>query len=214
MNASNATTRSSSATTTTATIDDGSGRIALIGIALVLATILGAVTLGAQQFPTVRGAIRPYVGAWIPTGDQREVFEDAVLVGAQASLNATPNVAITGSFGWAPGSDKLTAGSQKIDTYQYDLGLEARSLRESFAPFKPFIGAGVGGRTYRYRDLDVDARNNLAGYGALGFDLSIGAVEFRLEGRDYVSGFKPLTGAGESKTRNDVAIFAGLGLQF
>lgn len=194
---------------------DQSGRIAVIGLLLVLSLLVGAVKLLAQDIPgTARGAIRPFVGAYVPTGDQRDFLKDAVLVGAQASWSATQNVALTGSFSWAPSKDKISAGDQTLDAFQYDVGLEARSAVTSLGPVSPFIGAGVGGRTYSYRDLDVDSKTNFDGYGALGFEASLGVVDLRVEGRDYVSRFQPLTGGGETKTRNDVALFAALGVRF
>jgi hypothetical protein len=138
--------------------DDGSGRIALIGLFVVLSLIFAAVKLTAQESGASRGAIRPYVGAYIPTGEQRDFLKDAVLVGAQASWTLNPSVA--------------------------------------------------------YRDLNVDSKTNLDGYGALGFDLGVGPIGVRIEGRDYVSRFQPLTGGGDIKTRNDVALVAGLGVRF
>ncbi len=195
-------------------VQDGSGRIALLGIAIVLSLLAFGATLVAQEANAPRGAIRPFVGAYIPTGEQRDFLKDAVLVGAQASWNATSNFALTGSFGWAPSKDKVTAGDQKIDAFQYDVGLEARSAATKMGPVSPFIGAGVGGRTYSYRDLDVDSKTNFDGYGALGLDASLGLVDVRVEGRDYISRFEPLTGVGETKTRNDVALFAALGVRF
>jgi Outer membrane protein beta-barrel domain len=194
--------------------DDGSGRIALIGLFVVLALILAAVKLTAQETPGARGAIRPYVGAYIPTGEQRDFLKDAVLVGAQASWTLDPSVALTASFGWTPSRDKITAGDQKIDAFQYDLGLEGRSAQLSAGALTPFIGAGIGSRTYSYRDLNVDSKTDFDGYGALGFDVGVGPVGIRIEGRDYVSRFQPLTGGGETKTRNDVALVAGLGVRF
>jgi hypothetical protein len=35
-----------------------------------------------------------------------------------------------------------------------------------------------------------------------------------VEGRDYVSRFQPLSGGGDTKTRNDIALFAALGIHF
>ena len=91
---------------------DNTGRIALLGLLLVLSLLVAAVQLVAQTAPTSRGAIRPFVGAYIPTGDQRDFLKDAVLA------------------------------------------------------------------------------------------------------RDYVSRFQPLIGGGSTKTRNDVALFAGVGVRF
>jgi hypothetical protein len=162
--------------------------------------------------------IRPYVGAYVPTGDQRDLLKDAVLVGAQASWRATRHLAVTGTFGWAPSKDRVTAGDQTLDLYQYDVGAELRAPVWHAAgswDFTPFVGLGVGGRTYNYRDLDnVDAKTNVAGYGALGGELGFGRLGFRLEARDYISRFEPLTGNGDATTRNDITIGAGLTVRF
>jgi hypothetical protein len=175
-----------------------------------------------QVLTTLSGAsrfeIRPFAGAYIPTGDQRDLLEDAVLVGAQASWRAIPQLAITGTFGWAPSRDRITAGDQKLDVYQYDLGAEARApswYNKGSWDFTPFVGLGIGGRTYNYRDLDdVDAKTNVAGYGALGGEVGFGRLGLRLEARDYISRFEPLTGGGDARTRNDVTVAAGLTVRF
>ena len=195
-------------------LSDPVGRIALFGLILVLALLIAGAKLLAQETPTPRGVIRPFVGAYIPTGDQRDFLKDAVLIGAQAAWNANANLSVTGSFGWAPSKDKITAGDQTIDAFQYDLGVEVRPSFASLAGTTPFIGAGAGGRTYSYRDYNVDSKTNFDGYGALGVDVPAGPVDLRIEGRDYVSRFQPLTGGGDTKTRNDLALFAGLGWRF
>jgi len=161
--------------------------------------------------------VRPFVGAYIPTGDQRDFLKDAVLVGGQASWSVIPAFAITGTFGWSPSKDRITAGNQTLDIFQYDLGAELRapSLYDAgFITLTPFVGLGAGGRTYSYRDLNVDSKTNFDGYGALGGDIGFGPVALRIEARDYVSQFKPLTGAGDTKTRNDIGLAAGVSYKF
>jgi hypothetical protein len=161
--------------------------------------------------------LRPLVGAYIPTGAQRDLLKDAVLVGAQASYAIVPQLAITGSFGWSPSKDRLTPGDQTLDLYQYDVGAEARGagwVKGDTWEFVPFVGLGLGGRTYHYRDLDVGSTTDFDGYGALGGDLNFGRVGLRVEARDYVSQFKPLTGTGDTKTRNDITLASGLNVRF
>lgn len=162
--------------------------------------------------------LRPFAGAYIPTGDHRDLLKDAVFVGAQASWRVIPALAITGTFGWAPSKDRVTAGDETLDVYQYDVGAEARAQswydRGSW-DFTPFVGLGVGGRTYNYRDLDdVDAKTTIAGYGAVGGEVGFGRLGLRLEARDYISRFEPLTGDGDAKARNDVTLAAGLTVRF
>jgi len=160
--------------------------------------------------------LRPYVGAYIPTGDQRDILKDAVLVGGQASYRLLPQLAITGTVGWAPSKDRVTPGDETVDLWQYDLGAELRApawQTWGTLDFTPFIGLGGGGRTYNYRDLDVDAKTNIAGYGVLGGEIGFGRLGVRLEARDYVSRFKPFDGS-DSKTRNDVTVATGVTLRF
>ena len=184
------------------------------GIAVAVLAIVNPLE---AQSPVARDfEIRPYVGAYLPTGDQRDLLKDAILVGAQASYRVLPQLAVTGTLGWSPTEDRVGAG-RTLDLLQYDVGTELRApswIQRTSWEFSPFVGLGVGGRTYDYRDLDVDAKTNVAGYGALGGEFGFGQFGIRIEGRDYVSRFKPLTGTGEAKTRNDVAVAAGLTIRF
>ena len=184
-----------------------------------LSSALAANSANAQDQARVGSngfEIRPYAGAYIPTGDQRDLLKDAVIVGGQASYRILPQLALTGTVGWAPSKDRITPGDQKLDLWQYDIGAELRApswFTSGPMDFTPFVGLGAGGRTYNYRDLDVDSKTNVAGYGVLGGELGFGRIGWRVEARDYVSQFKPFTG-GDSKTRNDVTVATGVTLKF
>lgn len=198
------------------TVTTSVSRATLLAAVFALSGVVTS-TARAQDVVGSRGfEFRPYAGAYIPTGDQRDLLEDAVLVGAQASYRILPQFAITGTFGWSPSKDRIAVGDQKLDLYQYDVGAELRApswFTSGAWDFTPFAGLGVGGRTYDYRDLDVDAKSNIAGFGVLGGELGFGRAGLRVEARDYVSRFKPFDG-GDSKTRNDVTVAAGLTLRF
>ena len=195
----------------------GSRRARARRLATGLVFAFTSVTAAKAQSARPAFEIRPLVGAYIATGDQRDVLKDAVLVGGQLSWYVIPALGITGTFGWSPSKDRITPGDQTLDIYQYDVGAELRAASlwsDEMWSFTPFVGAGVGGRTYNYRDLNVDSKTDFDGYGSLGGDIALGAIGFRLEARDYVSQFKPLTGAGATKTRNDVGLAAGFSYRF
>jgi hypothetical protein len=186
-------------------------------VVIALAAVTAFTAAANAQTPAIKFEVRPIVGAYIPTGDQRDILKDAVLVGAQASWHVIPALSFTGTFAWSPSKDRITAGDQTLDIYQYDVGAELRGASWYQTPawdFTPFAGLGLGGRTYDYRDLDAGSTTDFDGYGSLGGDFGIGAFGVRIEGRDYVSQFKPLTGTGDSKTRNDVSLFVGLAYRF
>lgn len=188
-----------------------------VAAAVLGVTLLSATATAQDAVASHNGfELRPYVGAYIPTGNQRDLLKDAVLVGGQASYRVNPNFALTGTLGWSPSKDRITPGDETLDLWQYDVGAELRApawLTAGTFDFTPFVGVGAGGRTYDYRDLDVDAKTNVAGYGVLGGELGFGRIGWRLEARDYVSQFKPFDG-GDSKTRNDVTVATGLTFKF
>ena len=186
-------------------------------VVIALAAVTAFAVAADAQTPTIKFEVRPFVGAYIPTGDQRDILKDAVLTGAQASWHVIPALGFTGTFAWSPSKDRITAGDQTLDIYQYDVGAELRGTswyQTATWDFTPFAGLGLGGRTYSYRNFNAGSTNDFDGYGALGGDFGIGAFGVRIEGRDYVSQFKPLTGSGDTKTRNDIGLFVGLSYRF
>ncbi len=200
--------------------------------ALVAASLVAPMTAQAQSGSASNGGaftVRPLVGALIPTGDLSDQLKAGVLAGGQVGWQFSRLFGVTGSFSWSPSKDKTTALStsafrtgreEKVDLFQYDLGIEAKIPGATSGPIQalPYAAVGVGGRTYSYRDVDsVDAQTNLLGYGALGVDLSPKGSRYalRLEARDNVTGFKGLRGEyPEAKARNDVQLSAGLSVRF
>jgi hypothetical protein len=154
-------------------------------------------------------------GAMIPTGAQREAVKRGNVSAVQLTYVAQPSFAVVSTFGWARSKDVATAGAPKLDVFTYDIGGELRApkwIASETMSLSPFAGVGAGGRSYNYRKLDVDATHNLAAYASAGAELGMHRLRLRLEARDYVAGFKPLTGAGASRTGNDVVVMVGLRL--
>lgn len=188
-------------------------------IVLTVAAALSAFAVRVQaQYPSQNPVqIRPLVGGIVPTGDERDVLKSAVLVGAQASYAVNHTFALVGSFGWSASEDKGTAARPKVDLYQYDLGLEAKTdnlTDGSEVSTRPYVVLGGGARTYNLRNVaNTSAQTNPLGYGAVGLDLdrTNGKVGLRLEVRDNVTGFKGLRGElQDRKARNDLQFAAGL----
>ena len=188
--------------------------------AVVAVGMLAAIArLSGAQAPTAQPSsfeLRFTSGGLVPTGAERSTIKDAQYSAAQVSWLVMPSVAITSTFGWGRSRDIATSGDPQLDVFTYDLGAEARGgewFTGKTGTFSPFMGAGAGARSYNYRNLDVDATHNIAGYAAAGGELGVRRVGVRLEVRDYVAGFKPLTGGGAATTRNDVVIMVGLRLR-
>ena len=155
-------------------------------------------------------------GRMLPMGVQRGALESGKLTALQVSYAVHPSLAITTMAGWARSRDIATLDDPKVDVFTYDLGAELRASRWDAGHgimLRPFAGAGTGGRSYNYRSLDVDATHNLAAYVSMGGEVGYRRIRLRLEARDYVTGFKPLTGGGDSDTRNDVVVMAGIGVK-
>jgi hypothetical protein len=179
----------------------------------LLTLVAGAVS---AQGTTLRPEIRPFVGMYVPTGHQRDMFKDAALFGVQAALEIEPSFHLLGTFGYVPGQTKLTSVGNDVQILAYDVGFEVdmvRSLGGAWL-FKPFFGLGVGARTYMYDNVALRDRSCAAGYGALGMEFEINRAAIRLEGRDNVFCFRSPTTSPQPKTRNDVGFSLGLAYHF
>lgn len=189
-------------------------------VTVAAALLLSSATAARAQTSPASAAntweLRFTSGGLVPTGSQRSAIDDAQVSGAQLAWLVRPSLAITGSFAWARSRDVATSGVPKLDIFTSDIGVEARPVhlrKDGKVTFTPFLGLGAGARSYNYRKLDQDATHNLAAYGSMGGELGIRRVAIRLEARDYLTGFRPLAGAGKSATRNDVVIMGALSLR-
>lgn len=188
--------------------------------ALALTVAFAALpTLTTQVGAQTTVAIRPTVGVFVPTGDQRNLLKDAILVGIQGSYNLTQNFGLTGTFGWSPNKDQLL-NDEKVDLFQYDLGIEGRLNNLTPAASistRPYATLGAGARTYHFRDIDANSQTNFLGFGAAGVDLAQanGPIGLRIEARDNVTAFKGLQAElADRKARNDLQFTAGLTIGF
>lgn len=180
-------------------------RILMVCITVGLA--LGAAATAAAAAVAMTPEVRPFVGAFVPTGPQRDILKDTWLVGTQAALEIADRAHLVGTFAWAPNRT-----SRDVCVYDYTAGVEgfrAMPLRGSWE-LRPFLGLGLGGRTY-VNHGDADRRQTTwGGYGALGTEFQMNRIAVRIEGRDFVTRFKGLTGDAAAEARNDIAVATGV----
>jgi hypothetical protein len=158
----------------------------------------------------VKPEIRPFVGAYIPTGSQRDILKDAFMGGGQLALEVNNQFHVVGSFAYSAPHFKGQV-SDHAHLYQSDIGAELfrdMSMQNDWK-FRPFVGAGLGVRTFDPAG-PIGAKNYPSGYAALGAEFQLAQLALRLETRDYLMSFKGVTGTDNTSTRNEIALCAGL----
>jgi len=178
-------------------------------------TLAGAGVLSAQESRTA-AEIRPFVGISIPTGSQRDLFNDAPVFGLQGAMELKPTLHLVGTFAWVPGQTQYVAASDNVNVFQYDVGVELGMVRELSGDwqFRPYVGLGAGARTYAYQAGQLADKTCAQGYGAIGGEFQIRRTSLRLEGRDNVFCFKSPIAGVDSRTRNDIRVAAGFAYHF
>lgn len=181
-------------------------------IVLAIAALLAGASALVAQAPNVKPEIRPFVGAIIPTGDQRDLFTDAGMVGLQAAVELKPSLHILGTFAWVPGQNKYGVSLDNVNIFQYNVGAELGFVQPLAGNWelRPFVGIGGGGRTYAYEADALADKTSVAGYGAVGTEFQLARTALRLEARGNVFSFRsPLSGV-DDKTRMDVGLSLGV----
>jgi len=184
------------------------------------AILIGAMIVGVFAQP-VRAQLftpelRPFVGAYMPIGAQRDLFKDATMFGVQGALEIVPTLHLLGTFSWVPVHNKYSGFDENGSIFAYDVGTELGIVQPLGAgwEFKPFFGLGLGARTYAYKAAGLSDRTCAAGYGAVGSEFQLEKVAFRLEARDNVFCYRAPIAGVTSKTRNDLGLAFGLAYHF
>jgi hypothetical protein len=141
-------------------------------VALAAAILIGGAHIAGAQSPTVTAPTAPKPTPWgflvstgtlVPTGVQRDVFENAALTVGQLSYAVRRPLAIMSWFGCARSRDLASAGGPKVDVFTCDLGVEARASQwraGDAITLSAFARGGAGGRSDNYRSLELDATRN------------------------------------------------------
>ena len=179
---------------------------------IVVAVVAAASGLGAQTSRTIRPEIRPFAGAMIPTGSQRDLFMDAAVAGVQVAVELKPSLHVLSTFAWAPARDRFGMGSDRVTILQYSVGMEFGFVEPLAGEWelRPFIGAGLGGRSYAYESAALTDRHCNAAYAALGTEFQLARTALRFEVRDNTYCFRsPIEGVS-STGANEIGLSLGI----
>jgi hypothetical protein len=157
--------------------------------------------------------LRPIVGVFAPTGKLRKHVGGAVLTGAQVAYDLPIPARLVGTFAWSPSKAKSFQDT-RTNLYVYDVGAEfARRVEAPSWRPNPFLGVGLGARTYSEKSSSK-SETNVDAFGAIGAEAGTRWIGARIELRDYLSRFKGVTGRSKGTTVNDLMPTAGLTLRF
>ncbi len=182
-------------------------------IAAALLLIASAASAQVRTPPSTPALeIRPLAGALIPVGAQRDVMKAGAMYGGQLAMELKPSLHLVGTFAYSPGENRIALTSRDVNVFQYDVGLEVNAVRwlNDTWQVKPFVGAGVGGRTYDYASAGFSTKTCTAGYGVLGSELQYGRTALRLESRGMAYCYKNPAAAVADQTRFDLGFTLGV----
>ncbi len=184
-------------------------------VSLVLVSLVASPVL-AQSDHAATPEFRPIVGALVPTGDQRDVIEDAPLGGVQFGLELHRDLHLCGTFAYARSEHRALASRNAVNVWQMDVGLEKVS---AFSPsntwrLRPFAGLGAGVRIFDYGNRESKAENCPAVFGALGVETQSHRLALRLEAREYATRFRGIRGGETASVRGDLFAMGSLALHF
>jgi opacity protein-like surface antigen len=210
---------------------------------LVVAGLFAAVAFGAQSADAQRRrapvieqvpapSVSPYVG-YMMFGDivngplgTKLTNSSGPVYGLQANLPLGSTVSVVGNLGYSepdlrfgvPILGGLNFGKSKVLMYDAGLQLSAPSLRGG-SSISPFVQVGAGGMHYNVEVAGINrTASNLAFNAGVGVDVPLMQnVGLRLFAKDYIGKFDVNEASGidyDAKTSNNIALSAGLKLQF
>lgn len=181
-------------------------------ICMISSLLVVGSSVFAQTTSAIRFELRPFAGAYIPTGKLADDYKSGMNLGTQAAVELSPRVHLLVTGSWMHGHNKFVGmNNDHTHLWQYDAGGEftPAELAAGTWMFRPFFGVGAGARTYDFKHAGMASSTQVASYAAIGHEVLRGAFAIRCEARDYVSRYvSPVTRA--TSNRNDLAFSFGV----
>lgn len=195
-------------------------------------------SIGNSDKPSVFSLV-PYAGYMIygdhfkTVGEAEFTNDNALIIGAQASFDLSPNFSLVGNFGWsktnwefefdAGAGTEVFAGD--VGIWVYDGSLQFRlPVTAGTSTFAPFVQAGLGAIKFSVdnNDIESDGATNIAYNVGVGTDWQIGGIGLRLMAKDYISSFnwddlqdaQPSNFDEDAPISHNFALTAGLKFSF
>lgn len=177
--------------------------VGVLSLALAAPAMAQEGSIGNPDKPSVFSLV-PYAGYMIygdhfkTPSDIEFTNDNALIIGAQASFDFSPNIALVGNFGWSKTNWELEsdlggeAFAGDVGVWVYDGSLQLRlPVSAGMSTFAPFVQAGVGAIKFSVdnNDIESDGATNIAYNVGLGADFQVGGLGLRLMAKDYISSF-------------------------
>lgn len=185
-------------------------------VIIALAALLIPLAVGTASSATIP-EYRLFFGAYIPTGSQADMLKSSMLFGLQGGAELSRNVHVLATLAYAtPRSKGIDPADVHI--YQYDAGAEYfhvyQASENAHWSVRPFLGAGLGGRTYDVQESDLKTHSDFTAYGSLGTELQHANIAARLEVRDYWTRFNGFSGNQSAKSYYSLVVGGGFSYHF
>ena len=151
------------------------------------------------------------LGWFAPRAALRETIDRGVLIGGQLAYRLRRVAIVTGLSVTQSDDNRSRVGSPRdgLLLLQFDVGMEAGAISSLTPALRGFMGAGFGGRSYRF---ETPSRPTVAAaYVGTGAEWRFRRNGLRAEARDYFSAGIRDTDRG---IQHDLQLLVGLGFHF
>lgn len=186
-------------------------RILLIGVCAVTLVPSLARPQHTERDSAGRVVAHTLLGWYAPRGSLRGTIDGGALIGGQVAYRLRRVAVVTG-LTVTQSDDNRSPGANDPDRLlllQFDVGLETGAMSSFNPALRGFVGAGIGGRSYRF---ETPPRPTVAAaYVGAGGEWRFRRSGLRAEARDY---FSAIIRDSDRGIQHDLQLLVGLGYHF